>query len=176
MNPFLINACSFLTQAAQNTDPEAGEFNLFLFALLVIACVALFVLAVVGVLVGLALTAVAVVALFSGAAISSILLGFSQRSAKAGFTALLIQLAAAGGAMLGAASGALWSHFAGLPLLNFTYTGSLLIGGAAGGALGGWMVAKVWIWIAGRIQEWFRSRSRPEPRDATPDAPLLRES
>lgn len=163
-----MSACRLLAQAAQATDPEAGEFNLFLFGLLLIACVALFALVVVGVIIGLAVAVAVIVAIFSGAAISSLLLGFSQRSAKAGFTALIVQLTAAGGAILGASAGALYSHFNGLPLLNFAYTGSLFIGGAAGGALGGWMVARVWIWIATRFQAWFQNWNRP----GTPAASL----
>lgn len=88
-------------QAADDIDPEAGEFNLFLFCFLIAGVAALCILIVIGIIAGLlafaAFTGIGV----GSIAANAILAGLISKSPKVGLSAFILHF----GAMLGLISG-----------------------------------------------------------------------
>ncbi|MFZ4682874.1 MAG: hypothetical protein ACOYMS_10245 [Terrimicrobiaceae bacterium] len=92
-----------LSQAADDFDPEEGEFNLFLTCILLIGIAALCVLILVGIVIGLiafaALTGIGVASITANAIVT----GLICKSPKVGLNALTLQFGAAIGLFFGIA-------------------------------------------------------------------------
>ena len=156
-----------VAQASTEIDPEAGEFNLFLFMLLVVFVVAIFVLAVIGFVVGFVIAATGGFLVISGAAVSSSVAAAVHKSPSFGFTIFVIQLSAVAGAILGALFGILYSYLNELPLLNLSYTGLAALVGFIVSALMGWMSVRLWLGICNQIQQWWISRRSSKTAEST---------
>lgn len=147
-------------QAPGELDPEAGEFNLFLFMFLVIGIVALFVLALVGLIVGIVVATTGGFLVLSGAAFSSSLAAVLRKSPTVGFTLFVVQMAAVAGAILGGVTAALYDYYRSSLELNWNHIGlGCLAGGGASAALG-WLSVRLWLGIWQQLQQWWRARQR----------------
>jgi hypothetical protein len=155
---FLIAVLILAAQAPGELDPEAGEFNLFLFCFLVIGLVALAALAVIGIVVGIMVAVTGGAVVVSGAALSSSIAAAARRSPQTGLMWFVVQMSFAGGAMSGFAVGALYSSFHQLPVLNWTHSGLAALIGAGTSAAIGWISMKLWLRIWRQLQQWWQQR------------------
>jgi hypothetical protein len=153
-----------LAQTAGEIDPEAGEFNLFLFLLLVVAMVAFSILAVIGVLIALVIAATSGALVFTGAALSSAIVAAVRRSPSVGFILFVVQLSAVAGAILGGTVGMLYARSQGLPLFHGSWAGLGALIGATVLALMSWLSIKLWFGIWMQIRTWWTSRRAATPR------------
>jgi hypothetical protein len=155
---FLIAVLILAAQAPGELDPEAGEFNLFLFSFLVIGLVALAALAVIGIVVGIMVAVTGGAVVVSGAALSSSIAAAARRSPQTGLMWFVVQMSFAGGAVSGFAVGALYSSFHQLPVLNWTHSGLAALIGAGTSAAIGWISVKLWLRIWRQFQQWWQQR------------------
>ena len=158
MTRFLIAVLILAAQAPGELDPEAGEFNLFLFSFLVIGLVALAALAVIGIVVGIMVAVTGGAVVVSGAALSSSIAAAARRSPQTGLMWFVVQMSFAGGAVSGFAVGALYSSFHQLPVLNWTHSGLAALIGAGTSAAIGWISVKLWLRIWRQFQQWWQQR------------------
>jgi hypothetical protein len=155
---FLTAVLILAAQAPGELDPEAGEFNLFLFSFLVIGLVALAALAVIGIVVGIMVAVTGGAVVVSGAALSSSIAAAARRSPQTGLMWFVVQMSFAGGAVSGFAVGALYSSFHQLPVLNWTHSGLAALIGAGTSAASGWISVKLWLRIWRQFQQWWQQR------------------
>jgi hypothetical protein len=155
---FLTAVLILAAQAPGELDPEAGEFNLFLFCFLVIGLVALAALAVIGIVVGIIVAVMGGAAVVSGAALSSSIAAAARRNPQTGLMWFVVQMSCAGGAVSGFAVGALYSSFHQLPALNWTHSGLAALIGAGTSAAIGWTSVKLWTRIWRQLQQWWQQR------------------
>ena len=158
MTRFLTAVLILAAQAPGELDPEAGEFNLFLFSFLVIGLVALAALAVIGIVVGIMVAVTGGAVVVSGAALSSSIAAAARRSPQTGLMWFVVQMSFAGGAVSGFAVGALYSSFHQLPVLNWTHSGLAALIGAGTSAAIGWISVKLWLRIWRQFQQWWQQR------------------
>ena len=158
MTRFLTAVLILAAQAPGELDPEAGEFNLFLFSFLVIGLVALAALAVIGIVVGIMVAVMGGAVIVSGAALSSSIAAAARRSPQTGLMWFVVQMSFAGGAVSGFAVGALYSSFHQLPVLNWTHSGLAALIGAGTSAAIGWISVKLWLRIWRQFQQWWQQR------------------
>jgi MFS family permease len=158
---FLTAVLILAAQAPGELDPEAGEYNLFLFCFLVIGLVALAALAalaVIGIVVGIMVAVTGGAMVVSGAALSSSIAAAARRSPQTGLMWFVVQMSFAGGAVSGFAVGALYSSFHQLPVLNWTHSGLAALIGAGTSAAIGWIPVKLWLRIWRQFQQWWQQR------------------
>ena len=155
---FLTAFLTLASQAPGELDPEAGEFNLFLFSFLVIGLVAIAALAVIGIVVGIIVAVMGSAAVVSGAALSSSIAAAARRSPQTGLMWFVVQMSFAGGAVSGFAVGALYSSFHQLPVWNWPHSGLAALIGAGTSAAIGWAAVKLWLRIWRQLQQWWQQR------------------
>lgn len=158
MTRFLTAVLILAAQAPGELDPEAGEFNLFLFSFLVIGLVAIAALAVIGIVVGIIVAVMGSAAVVSGAALSSSIAAAARRSPQTGLMWFVVQMSFAGGAVSGFAVGALYSSFHQLPVWNWPHSGLAALIGAGTSAAIGWAAVKLWLRIWRQLQQWWQQR------------------
>lgn len=150
----LLSLSMPLLQVADEMDPEAGEFNVFLFCFLVVGLVTLCVLTVIGIIVGLVAAAAIAGVGMMGITANAIIVGLTCKSTRAGLTTLVLQFGAALGLMTGAATCLAIRWLQGSPPFELV---SILVCGASGAVLGTgftWISFK----LITRIFEFLRER------------------
>jgi len=151
-------------QAPGEIDPEMGEFNVFLFCLLVIGLVAMAVLVVIGIVIGVIMAITGGAVVVSGAALSSTIAAAVRRSPQAGLLWFVVQLSIAGGALSGFAVGAIYSHWHELSVWNWQHSGLAALIGACTSAAIGWISVKLWLHVWNQLHTWWRHRGASERR------------
>ncbi|HRH94288.1 MAG TPA: hypothetical protein PLB55_00060 [Prosthecobacter sp.] len=164
---FLTAFLTLASQAPGELDPEAGEFNLFLFCFLVIGLVTLVALVVIGIVVGIIVAVTGGAVVVSGAALSSSIAAAARRSPQTGLMWFVVQMSFAGGAVSGFAVGALYSYFNKLPVWNWPHSGLAALIGASTSAAIGWASVKLWIRIWRQLQQWWQQRGQLERSSQT---------
>ncbi len=129
LHSFLV----LLMEAADDIDPEAGEFNLFLFCFLVAGLAALCILILIGIILGLfafaAITGIGVASITANAVLS----GLICRSPRIGLTVLTLQFGAVIGLIFGMASSVATRWLLSFPPFDLT---SMVACGLLGAVLG----------------------------------------
>lgn len=149
-----------LLQAGEEMDPEAGEFNVFLFCLLIVALTAFCLLVAIGIVVGLLVAAAMVGAGFLGIFANALISGLVCKSPRVGVTVLTLQFGGLIGLTVGTAS-----CLAARCLLtdNPVDLVPLLICGAFGMILGAgmaWVSLRLIVAAFTRIKEYYDLRSQ----------------
>lgn len=162
MTWLLITLTDLAAQAPGEFDPEAGEFNLFLFCFLVIGLVTIAVLVVIGIVVGIIVAVTGGAVVVSGAALSSSIAAAVHRSPQMGLVWFVIQLSIAGGALSGFAVGAIYSYLHELPVWNWQHSGLAVLIGACTSVAIGWISVKLWLHVWNQLHTWWRHRGALE--------------
>lgn len=159
-----------LLRAGEEIDPEAGEFNVFLFCLLLVALTAFCLLVVMGIVVGLLVAAAMAGAGFLGIMANAILSGLASRSPKVGVTVLILQFGGLIGFIVGTASCVIVRWMLGTDPVDLV---ALLICGTFGILLGGgmaWISFNLIVIACSRTKAYCDSRLRQSRTSAA--APL----
>lgn len=155
-----LSVLPFLLQAADEIDPEAGEFNLFLFCLLVIALTAFCLLIAIGIVAGLLVAAAIAGVGFLGITSNAIISGLACKSPKVGLTVLTLQFGGLVGLVVGTAFCVATRWVLNSDPFDLV---ALLVCGALGIALGAsmaWLSLSLIVSVFRKIREYCDSRLR----------------
>lgn len=163
--------------ATTQPAPADGQFEddapPFMFIFAVIALLVLLFVAAAGLVIGAAIVAVVAMLILLGIVSTSVLVTVKSRRFESGAKVLLIQLAAVGGAITGAAAFWVAAWWCDLNASAFAFLAGGAAAGLAAGAIVGLLLNAIWV----RVRFWILSRrpgkafvvspapSNPPPKD-----------